>query len=67
MNQARAEAPAYRPMIEACREHGISRTVAYELINSGDLDTFKIGTRRYVYVESLRTLPERLKAKQGVA
>lgn len=65
MNQVSTESPAYRPLIEACREHGISRTVAYELVNAGDLRTFKIGTRRYVYLDSLRTLPERLQAKGG--
>jgi hypothetical protein len=54
-------APTYRPFIEACREHGISRTVAYELANDGLLDTFKLGAKRYVMLESLRTLPERLR------
>lgn len=67
MNQSNAEAPAYRPLIEACQAHGISRTVAFELAKSGDLKTFKIGTRRYVYLDSLRTLPERLKAQQATA
>lgn len=65
MNQQQHESPAYRPLIEACREHGISRTVAYELVNTGDLKTFKIGARRYVYLDSLRTLPDRLQAKAG--
>ena len=64
VSQSIQESPTYRPLIEACRQHGISRTVAYELVNAGDLQTFKIGTRRYVYLDSLRTLPERLKAKQ---
>jgi len=52
--------PAYRPFLEACREHGISKTVAYELANAGLVETFKLGAKRYVIVESLRTLPERL-------
>jgi len=58
MSQA---APTYRPFIEACREYGISRTVAYELANDGLLDTFKLGAKRYVMLESLRTLPDRLR------
>ena len=67
MKQSTEQGPAYRSLIEACRDHGISRTVAYELVNSGDLDTFTIGRRRYVYLSSLRTLPERLKAKKAAA
>lgn len=58
------KAPAYVPFIPACREHGISKTVAYELANAGLLETFTIGRARYVLTESLRTLPERL-AKVG--
>jgi len=49
--------PAYRPFVETCREYGISRTVAYELANDGLLDTFKLGAKRYVMLESLRTPP----------
>ena len=55
-------APSFLPLVEACRAHGISRSVAFELSQSGLLKTFTIGTRRYVYTESLRTLPERLAA-----
>lgn len=67
MQHTESTAPTYRPLVEACREHGIGRTAAFELANSGDLETFKIGARRYVYLDSLRTLPERLKAKQAAA
>ncbi|MFT4255942.1 MAG: hypothetical protein QM599_03125 [Pseudoxanthomonas sp.] len=52
--------PTYRPLVTACAEHGISRTVAFELARAGKLETFTIGKRRYVALESLRTLPERL-------
>lgn len=54
--------PGYRPLVEACGEHGISRTVAFELARNGMLQTFTIGARRYVYLDSLRTLPDRLTA-----
>lgn len=54
--------PAFRPLVEACADHGISRTVAFELVRKGLLETFAIGKRRYVFLESLRTLPERLAA-----
>lgn len=59
--------PLYRPLVEACRDHGISRTVAFELARKGLLETFTIGVRRYVYLASLKTLPERLAAAGGVA
>ncbi|GAB3345843.1 hypothetical protein GCM10027359_29600 [Marilutibacter aestuarii] len=54
------DSPTYRPLVPACADHGISRSVAFELARNGQLDTFTIGTRRYVYLDSLRTLPERL-------
>ncbi|WHZ20703.1 MAG: hypothetical protein OJF55_002852 [Rhodanobacteraceae bacterium] len=57
---------AFAPLVETCRDYGISRTVAFELAASGDLDTFTIGRRRYVRLDSLRTLPERL-AERGKA
>lgn len=61
-NMTTTASPAFRPLVEACIDHGISRTVAFELARKGLLKTFTIGTRRYVWLESLRTLPERLAA-----
>ena len=58
--------PAYLPLVEGCKAHGISRSVAIALANEGMLEAFKIGTRRYVITESLRTLPERI-AKRNLA
>lgn len=52
--------PVFAPLVDTCAAHGISRTVAFELARDGLLETFRIGCRRYVYLESLRTLPERL-------
>ncbi|HEX7128727.1 MAG TPA: hypothetical protein VF217_01510 [Rhodanobacteraceae bacterium] len=57
--------PAYGPLVETCVAHGISRSVAFELARDGLLQTFKIGARRYVYLESLRTLPDRLAANDA--
>ena len=57
--------PTYAPLVEACAAHGISRSVAHELVVNGQLETFKIGTRRYVMLESLRTLPDRLAKQTG--
>lgn len=59
--QVRTKAePAFGPLVEECAKHGISRTVAFELAAVGQLDTFKIGARRYVLADSLRTLPVRM-------
>ena len=53
--------PAFGPLVDECDKHGISRTVAFELAAKGDLETFKIGSKRYVVLDSLRTLPERMR------
>lgn len=53
-------APTYLPLVTACADYGISRSVAYELVAEGHLETFKIGARRYVLTESLRELPQRM-------
>ena len=59
--ESKAENPReFAPLVEECERNGISRTKAYELAKSGMLDTFRIGNRRLVRLESLRTLPERL-------
>lgn len=38
---------------EAARRAGIGRTKLYEAISSGDLPSFKIGTRRLIRVSAL--------------
>lgn len=57
---------AFGPLVETCRQHGISRTVAFELAARGDLTTFRIGRRRYVTLDSLRLLPARLAQREEV-
>lgn len=57
--------PTFRPLVPACNDHGISRSVAFELARKGLLDTFTIGSRRYVRLDSLRSLPDRLAAIEG--
>lgn len=59
--------PAYGPLVAVCAAHGISRSVAFELARNGLLDTFTLGARRYVYTESVRTLPQRVAANDGKA
>ena len=60
MNDKQTLSPCYAPLVDACKAHGISRTVAFALCKNGLLENFRIGKRRYCYLESLRTLPERL-------
>lgn len=40
---------------EACRLIGVSRSKLYELIDSGDIQTAKVGASRLVLVSSLRS------------
>lgn len=60
-----SRAPTYLPLVTACADHGISRTVAFSLTRAGLLNTFCIGKRRYVYLDSLQSLPERLQTGSG--
>ena len=62
-----ANDPAFLPFVETCEEHGISRTAAYRLADRGLIETFTLGRRRYVVMESLRTLPDRMRDAQQVA
>jgi len=50
----------FAPFPAACTGRGISKTVSYELLNDGLLETFKIGRRRYVYLDSLLSVSERV-------
>lgn len=47
-------------LVEECSKVGISRTLAFKLVRLGVLETFSIGKRRFVCLESLRTLPQRM-------
>jgi hypothetical protein len=58
--------PTYAPLVETCAAHGISRTKAFEFANQGLLDTFLLGRRKYVYLQSVRTLPQRMAERQAV-
>jgi hypothetical protein len=58
-------APTYGPLVPTCAAYGIGRTKAFELAASGTIETFTIGSKRLVIIESLRTLPQRLKAQGG--
>lgn len=57
--------PAFGPLVETCAAHGISRTVCFELARDGLLETFGIGRRRYVQMQSLRDLPRKLAEREA--
>lgn len=56
-------------VFEAVQASGIGRTTLFALIKSGELESVKIGRRRYIPVEALRDYLNRLRAEQnsGVA
>ena len=54
--------PKYQRLATACAAYGITRSRAYKLAEAGLLETFKMGRSRFVYLDSLRSLPERLAA-----
>lgn len=43
-------------IVDAGKALGVGRSTIYELINSGDLKTIKIGRRNLVTIESIRSL-----------
>lgn len=55
----------FGPFIPECTKRGIGKTRAYELAHAGLLETVTIGSKRYVYLDSLLTLPQRLAAAQA--
>lgn len=62
---AAVEFRAYRPLMPECEKLGISRNRAYRLIRDGHLETFLIGRARFVYLDSLATLPQRIQEHQA--
>ena len=62
-----SEQREFRPFIPECTKRGIGKTLAYELANAGLLEVFHLGSKRYIYLDSLLTLPQRLQSKQEAA
>lgn len=54
--------PIFIGIDPARRSIGCSRTLFYQMINEGLVETRKIGRRRVVVVASLRELPAKLQA-----
>jgi hypothetical protein len=51
-----SDGPQAFPIMEAFNRIGVGRVKGYELVNSGELQTFLIGSRRYATSEAIRTL-----------
>ncbi|MEO5829822.1 MAG: hypothetical protein ABIQ36_04565 [Rhodanobacter sp.] len=58
---AEKERRAFGPLVEECKRRGIGRTVAFELAKNGTVETFHLGRRVFVLLDSLDTLPERMR------
>lgn len=50
----------FRPFVEACARVGLGRSKSYQLAAQGLIETVLIGRRRFVYLDSLYSLPERV-------
>lgn len=66
MEQGTQDRRAFGPLVDECRARGIGRTVAFELARNGLIETFNIGRRRFVMLDSLDRLPDAL-AKRDAA
>lgn len=55
----------YGPLVKECGKRGIGRTVAFQLAAKGLIETFTIGSKRFVRLRSLESLPDRLLKDQG--
>lgn len=56
----RTDPRTFGPLVAECKARGIGRSVAFELAKNGLIDTFHIGRRRFVRLDSLDSLPDRL-------
>ena len=54
---------ALYPLKDTAHIIGIGLTKTYELLNSGDLETVRIGRRRLVTADSIKRLIERLRGE----
>ncbi|TAM94641.1 MAG: hypothetical protein EPN40_11570 [Rhodanobacteraceae bacterium] len=60
----RQDRRAFGPLVEECRVRGIGRTVAFELARNCTIETFHLGRRVFVMLDSLDSLPERLTTRE---
>lgn len=63
MDETQKPARPYGRMVPECRKRGIGRSKAYELESTDMIETFSIGRGKYVYLDSLDSLPQRANCK----
>jgi hypothetical protein len=54
-------------LVREAEKRDIGKTKAFEFAKEGLLETFKIGNRKYVYIDSIDTLPQRIAAREGAS
>jgi len=59
MNHQSPLGPIYVGVEEAARLIGVARSMLYEMIARGDIQTFKLGRRRLVRVKTLEAFVKR--------
>jgi hypothetical protein len=67
MDSKETDRRAYGPLVQEANARGIGRTVAFQLARDGIIETFNIGRRRFVILESLDSLPQRLAEREQEA
>lgn len=50
----------FGPLVRECKRRGIGKNMAFRLVREKMLDTFMISNRRFVRIQSLESLPDRL-------
>lgn len=63
MDDTQKSSRPYGRMVPECRKRGIGRSKAYELEATGLIETFSIGRGKYVFLDTLDTLPQRANDK----
>ena len=59
MNQQSPLSPICVGVDEAARLIGVARSMLYEMISNGDIQTFKLGRRRLIRVKTLEAFVRR--------
>jgi excisionase family DNA binding protein len=59
--------PLTAPITEFCAWSGLGRTKVYELLDSGEITSIKIGKRRLIVLDSYRQLVDQKRAEAARA
>lgn len=58
---------SYGGLVREAAKRDIGKTKAFEFAKEGLLETFKLGNRKYVYIDSIDTLPQRIAEREKAA